>query len=83
MSNSSVIVDALVSAIAERPDDFVICKYRLTDKKTDFEIWIRNGMFFYEVNKPFEAKFNLLQKIRLYYYFEKLKAWNACSFLEN
>lgn len=82
MSNSSEIVDALVSAIAERPDDFVICEQKLTDKKSDLAIWIYNGMFFYSVYKPFEAKLNLFQKIRLHYYIEKLKAWKACSILE-
>lgn len=81
MSNSSEIVDALVKAIGERPDDFTICEHRLTDKKTNLVIWIANGMWFYEVYKPFEKKLNFLQKIRLYYYIEKLKAWKACSIL--
>ncbi|NQZ76750.1 MAG: hypothetical protein HRT61_11730 [Ekhidna sp.] len=81
MSNSSEIVDALVDAIGKRPDDFTLGEFRLTDEKTDLSIWIANGLWFYRVYSPFEAKLNLLQKIRLHYYIEKLKAWKACSIL--
>jgi hypothetical protein len=82
MSNSSEIVDALVDAIGKRPDDFTLGEFKLTDEKTELSIWISNGLFFYHVYKPFEAKLNLFQKIRLHYYIEKLKAWKACSILE-
>lgn len=81
MSNSSEIVDALKNAIGERPDDFIIGQHTLIDKKTGLKIWISNGKKYYEVYKPFQAKLNFIQKIRLHYYIEKLKAWKACSIL--
>jgi len=81
MSNSSKIIDALVNAIGERPNDFTLDRFTLIDRKTNLQIWIASGLFHYGVYSPFRVKFNLLQKIRLHCYIEKLKAWKACSIL--
>lgn len=46
----AVLIDQLVIALAERPDDFTETRHTLNDKATGMEWWIANGAPFFRLH---------------------------------
>jgi len=50
-------VDAVIAAMASRPQDFTIGDITMKDTKSGMEFWISNGFFCYGVYAPFVTRF--------------------------
>tara|TARA_R110002074_G_scaffold125024_2_gene261905 strand:+ start:20274 stop:20534 length:261 start_codon:yes stop_codon:yes gene_type:complete len=59
-------VDAVIKAMAERPDDFHIGKSTMDDNRSDMRFWIGNGFTNYGVYQPFESSFGFYHGFRLW-----------------
>lgn len=81
MSRSSEIVDAVIIAMGDRPDDFTVRQHTLDDEKTGMRFWIANTCFDGGVYEPFEMRFNPIQSVRFHHYVKRLKSWKATSAL--
>lgn len=77
MQNNKDLVDSVISAMIERPNDFVIGEYNLTDKKSKMDFWIANGVFFGGVERPFKAWFGIVQSMRFHRAVKQLKIMQA------
>lgn len=52
--------DHAIQAMQERPLDFVMDEFTLTDRATGIKYWIANGFWFYGMYRPNEFNFTLL-----------------------
>lgn len=75
------IVDALIDAMAARPEDFQIDEHYLKDQKSGLAVWIYSERWNYCVAEPFEMPFGLRQSWRFHRYLNRFKAWRAGQLL--
>ena len=54
----------IIKSIIDRPEDFIVDDYSLTDTKHKISYWIANGFWFYSIWKPAKVPFTFLQKIK-------------------
>ena len=84
-------IDPILTALRERPHEFVLGEYTLTHEPSGFEIWICSGMPFYRIhriptmsaNTRQEASFSVWQKIRFHRAFIPFKRAVAKSIQPN
>ena len=63
----------LIHEMKTNPQDFVLFKHYLRHVKTETGVWIANGFFFYEIERPYNHPFTLLEKFRFHRAFKKWK----------
>lgn len=63
---SKAVVDCLIKAMEERPDDFEPGSVTMLDKKTGYEYWVGNGRFFAGVHRPYSFKFGFIHGLRFW-----------------
>lgn len=68
------VVDCLIKAMMNRPDDFEIGELTMKDKKTEYDYWISGS---YGVYRPFTLKFGLIQGHRFGKALLDLKAYHT------
>ncbi len=71
------VVDCLIKAMMERPDDFEIGELTMKDKKTEIEYWISGGWTCYGVYKPYLLKFGFTHGRRFGKALVDLKAYQT------
>lgn len=71
---TSSVIECLIEAMRSRPDDFDIDSDTMTDKKTGYEYWVSNGLFFLGVYKPFRFRFGLINGYKFSVALRGLKA---------
>jgi hypothetical protein len=80
-ANSKQIVDSLIKAMGQRPEDFKIGDCTLSDRRSGMSIWIANGPLSHGVDEPFHKWFGPIQSIRFRLYLNRFKAWKAEALL--
>jgi hypothetical protein len=73
------IFNQIITTIEERPEDFELSRFTLSDCETNVEYWVANGFFSYGVHAPVEVKFSLIQKFR---FGRALSKWQEAKFKE-
>ncbi len=68
------IVDCLIEAMHNRPDDFEIGEITMKDKKADYEYWLTFGPLCVGVYKPYSLRFGLIHGYRFLKALKDLKA---------
>lgn len=77
---SKRVVDALIKAMGERPDDFTMDQHNLRDRKSGMQVWITTGGP--RVTHPFEMSFGPFQSMRFRHHLKVFKAWKTEQMLE-
>ncbi len=57
------VVNALMAAINDRPDDWEFGHYVAADKKSGVKIWTCNGWAFVKIEDPVQAELRFLNKL--------------------
>ena len=66
--------EIIKKSIELHPDDWEIERFELRNYKVGIDIWISNGPLFYGCDdSKVKFKFNLLDKLRFYFVFKKLR----------
>ena len=66
-------VDQLIKDMQERPNDFCCDVFYMTDCKTNLVYWIANGFWFYQIHRPYNLDFGLIDKIKFHRALNKWK----------
>lgn len=73
MKAKKELVRQLIESLNNEPEKWTFDKHKAVNKERDLSLWIGNGMSFLHVYKPYEVRFSLLGKMKLY------KAINRCK----
>lgn len=71
------VVDCLIKAMLERPDDFDIGELTMTDNKTQIQYWINNGWLDYGIYQPYKLRFGFTHGRRFGRALVDLKAYQT------
>lgn len=70
-----MVVDNLIEALKNRPNDFICDNYVLIDGSTKYQYWVANTVFSGGIYRPYEMNFGFFQSLRFHSALNKWKAW--------
>ena len=76
---AKIVVDELIKAMMDRPQDFRIGEHTMDDKKSGMQFWIANTRFDGGVYHPYTMKFGMRQSWRFHRALKSLKAYKAAT----
>lgn len=77
MKTTADLVDSIIGALRDRPEDFTCDKYILTDKVSGMAFWVANGSFNAGIYKPYSQDFGALQSWRFHAALKQWKIWDT------
>lgn len=71
MNSKNALVEGLLWALENRPDDFGATEHRLIDRKAGQDWWVANGWLGLSLYQPFKMSIG---------FWNKLRVWNAIRY---
>ncbi len=83
MKTKADLVDYVICAMRDRPEDFSCDRHTLDDSKSGLSFWVLNGVFAAGVYQPYNQKFGPIQSLRFHRALKQWKIWKAQTLLQN
>ncbi len=83
MKSNKDIVNAVIAAMASRPNDFTIGEHTLDDKVSGLKFWVANTRFDGAIYEPFKHRFGIVQSFRFHRAVKQLKIARALQYSED